>query len=48
VLHVLSAGRADAEQLAQDPRQRGWTDEANRHAELVDRPDAVIARASAA
>jgi hypothetical protein len=48
MLHVLSAQRADAEQLAEDARQRGWTDEASRHVELVDRLDAVIARTGAA
>ena len=48
MLAVLSAQRADAQQLAQDAERRGWTDEAIRHAELVDRLDALIAQTDAA
>jgi hypothetical protein len=48
MLAVLSAQRADAQQLAQDAQRRGWTDEATRHTALVDRLDAIIARSTAA
>lgn len=48
MLAVLSAQRVDAQQLAEDAQDRGWTDEATRHAALVDRLDAIIARSTAA
>jgi hypothetical protein len=48
MLAVLSAQRADAQELAQDAERRGWTDEATRHADLVDRLDALIAKTNAA
>jgi hypothetical protein len=46
MLAVLSAQRVDAQALAEDAQRRGWNDEANRHAALVDRLDSIIARAS--
>jgi len=48
MLHVLSAQRADAQQLAADAQRRGWSQEATRHAKLVDRLDALIAQTNAA
>jgi hypothetical protein len=48
MLHVLAAQRADAQQLAEDAEQRGWSDDAIRHTQLVDRLDALIARTNAA
>jgi hypothetical protein len=48
MLGVLSAQRVDAQQLADDAQRRGWTNEATRHAALVDRLDALIARTNAA
>jgi hypothetical protein len=48
MLAVLSAQRADAEQLAEDAKRRGWSDEATRHTTLVDRLDAIIAKSTAA
>jgi hypothetical protein len=48
MLAVLSAQRADARQLAQDAQARGWSDEGDRHRALVERLDAIIAKANAA
>jgi hypothetical protein len=48
MLAVLSAQRADAEQLALDAEQRGWTDEADRHHALIERLDALMAKSEAA
>ena len=48
MLAVLSAQRVDAQQLAEDAQDRGWTDEATRHAALVDRLDAIITNTNAA
>jgi YD repeat-containing protein len=48
LLAVLSAQRVDAQALADDARRRGWNDEATRHAALVDRLDAIMAKTSAA
>ena len=45
---MLSAQRADAQQLVEDATRRGWSDEATRHATLVDWLDAIIARSTAA
>jgi integrase len=47
-LPVLAAQRADAEALAADADARGWTSEAARHRELVDRLDALMAQADTA
>jgi hypothetical protein len=48
MLAVLSAQRADAEQLAQDAQRRGWQDEATRHHQLIERLDKLIADNQAA
>jgi integrase len=48
MLAVLSAQRADAQQLAQDAEQRGWQGHASRHRELVERLDKLIADNQAA
>lgn len=44
-LPILAAQRVDAEALARDAEQRGWTSEAERHRRLLDRLDALIAEA---
>jgi site-specific recombinase XerD len=46
-LPVLQLQRVDAEALAADAQQRGWGEEAARHRRLVERLDALIARADA-
>ncbi|MBU6422859.1 MAG: site-specific integrase, partial [Chloroflexi bacterium] len=46
-LPVLAAQRVDAERLAADAEQRGWTAEAERHRRLIQRLDAHIAQARA-
>jgi hypothetical protein len=48
MLAVLSVQRVDAKALAHDAERRGWNDEAKRHAALVDRLDAIIAKTNAA
>jgi hypothetical protein len=48
MLAALSAQRIDAQALAEDARRRGWSDEATRHAALVDRLDAIISKTNAA
>ena len=47
-LAVLGAQRADAAALAADAEQRGWSDEAARHRQLVERLDEIMNRASTA
>lgn len=47
-LAVLGAQRADAAALAADAEQRGWSDEATRHRQLVERLDEIMNRASTA
>jgi hypothetical protein len=44
----LGAQRADAAALAADAEQRGWSDEATRHRQLVERLDEIMNRASTA
>ena len=48
MLAVLSAQRVGAQALADDGRRRGWNDEATRHAALVERLDAIVAKTRAA
>jgi hypothetical protein len=42
-LPVLATQRLDAQALARDAEQRGWTSEAERHHQLIARLDALIA-----
>ncbi len=44
---VLEAQRADTETLAIDAQTRGWTDEADRHHQLIARLDTLIAQETA-
>lgn len=46
-LPILAAQRADASALAADAARRGWGDEAERHRRLIERLDALMARAEA-
>jgi len=46
-LAVLGAQRADAAALAADAETRGWTDEASRHRNLVQRLDELMSKAAA-
>jgi integrase len=46
-LAVLGTQRADAAALAADAEARGWTDEATRHRNLVERLDELMNRAAA-
>jgi len=46
-LPVLAAQRADTEALLADAERRGWGEEATRHRRLLDRLDALMARARA-
>ena len=48
LLAVLGAQRADAAALAADAEQRGWSDEAARHRQLVERLDEIMNRESTA
>lgn len=47
-LPILAAQRADAAALAADAARRGWTAEATRHNQLVERLDRLIAQAQSA
>jgi integrase len=47
-LPILAAQRADAAALAADAAQRGWTTDAARHNQLVERLDRLIAQAHSA
>jgi len=44
-LPILAAQRVDAEALAHDAEQRGWISEAQRHHQLIERLDVLIAGA---
>jgi hypothetical protein len=46
-LPILLLQRVDAEALAADAVERGWGDEVARHRRLIERVDAVIAKADA-
>ena len=47
-LAVLGAQRADAAALAADAEQHGWSNEATRHRQLVERLDEIMNQASTA
>ena len=47
-LPILAVQRVDAEALAHDAEQRGWISEAQRHHQLIERLDALIAGAKEA
>jgi hypothetical protein len=46
-LPVLQLQRVDAQALLADAEERGWGDEARRHRRLIERIDALIAKADA-
>jgi integrase len=46
-LPILATQRADASALAADAARRGWGEEAERHRRLIERLDALMARAAA-
>lgn len=46
-LPILATQRADAAALAADAARRGWDDESERHRRLIERLDALMARAEA-
>lgn len=46
-LPILAAQRVDAEALAADAEARGWTQEATRHRDLLQRLDTLMERAQA-